>query len=63
MDICPIHWPKSIDIRCVSPKYGHMALCSKLSQLLSNFDKSYIHVFSRLVATSMSTPKHDSEHV
>ena len=34
------------------PKYGHIVFCSYLSQLLSNFDKTYLHVFRRLVATS-----------
>ena len=34
------------------PKYGHIVICSQLSQLLSNFDKTDIHVLRRLVATS-----------
>ena len=33
-------------------KYGHIVFCSLLSQLLSNYDNTYIHVFRRLVATS-----------
>ena len=34
------------------PKYGHIVFCSQLSQFLSNFDKTYKHVFRRLLATS-----------
>ena len=34
------------------PKYGHIVFCSQLSQFVSNFDKTYKHVFRRLLATS-----------
>ena len=46
IDIFPIYWPKSI----IFSPYAQIWAYSIL--LISNFDKTYIHVFRRLVATN-----------